>query len=82
MICFQISTFVGSSTGTFDNSGEADALGFAFKLVPLLGHQQVTTVRPIDELVVICFQISTFVGSSTGIIRNMYRSVSCDLLSN
>ena len=40
MICFQISTFVGSSTGSESFETQEHGLWFAFKLVPLLGHQQ------------------------------------------
>ena len=68
MICFQISTFVGSSTGYNQKYVPKCQLWFAFKLVPLLGHQQVNLQRPDYGTVVICFQISTFVGSSTGIL--------------
>ena len=82
VICFQISTFVGSSTGVVITTKPDILLWFAFKLVPLLGHQQETTRGKNNESVVICFQISTFVGSSTGHNIVWRLILCCDLLSN
>ena len=75
VICFQISTFVGSSTGILVLRSILIGLWFAFKLVPLLGHQQGILWKKKTCLVVICFQISTFVGSSTGFTSIIYLSL-------
>ena len=60
--CFQICTFVGSSTGYRTKISTIVLLWLAFKFVPLLGHQQVINIFVNVIVVVTCFQICTFVG--------------------
>ena len=67
MTCFQISTFVGLSTGANHYGNIFEQLWLAFKLVPLLGYQQGSWGSQPECWVVTCFQISTFVGLSTGV---------------
>ena len=82
VICFQISIFEPLETTKWMNRYDTWTLWFAFKLVSLNHWKQQADGTPVEDGVVICFQISIFEPLETTILSESLLSGSCDLLSN